>query len=610
MQNNTLLPLNDNASLESMKQMKSAIGEASLAQLSSDSIEITSQGVEQIHHTRFGDIKTLLTNFHIVSACQRNIISDRGIKFEVSLSVVNTTTGEKNNLTVEATKLTNPRWIIEKLGPKYTHEKYQAIKKIIDIIICNADIETLCTQSGWGKNNYFVAGNVMLGTHPDGYKPHESIKGASFVCTTISRNEKEAAEGINAIEKLFECTDDVQMEIMFLAQLLTIMTTLFRRNALSMVPNFTLVLLGVSGTGKTTLMKSLFSCYTELARLDLSLGFTQAAFYKLAEVMKDHPLWLDDLVNGDDSYICDIVNAALRAAGNSGSSRVTANGKSSVESLVFMTMEVIPDTMPMSSIDRMLTVEIEKGNVNFEQTKQFFMGETRKAYSRAINDIISYIAEEDPDGVAKGIFSNFMSYCQKLHADPATKECSDRHLEDYAWLLAAEQFFNEYTQVKGYFQVEGKDQNALFNYAVKELKEETIERKMNMPEYIFCCKLVESIGKFQDRKLAEELKPDSYGFHDDDNFFITEMSMDKLLSNLGFSHIQCKLLKQLRSLGLLIPEIGRGLKYRLNSGTSKFIMYRFSREKIQNFIQQINDEIDADVTMKQLVGTEEVNDNE
>lgn len=393
--------------------------------------------------------------------------------------------------------------------------------------------------------------------------------------------------GIDQIKNLFKCTTSLQMKILFLTTLLAIMTSLFRRNSLSMVPNFTVVLVGTSGAGKTTVMKSLFSFYKKLSRLDMSMGFTKAAFYRLAEVIKDHPLWLDDLVSGDDSIICETVNSVLRAAGNSGSSRGTASSNSSVESLAFMTMEVVPDTLPRSSIDRMLVVEIEKGDVNFEITKQFSDENVRMTYSRAINDIIGYIAANDPDKVATSVYNSFVVNRNRLHDNQDIQGCSDRHLEDYAWILAANNFFVGYLKNTILIGEDNSDEE-LFNYAVRELRNEAIEIKFTMPEYMFACKITECVGKFQERKLEEELKPGSFGFRNEDYFFVTEMALTRILSDLGLVQNKSRLLKQLRSSGILVPETGRGLKYRLSS--NNLIVYRFSRSGIRSFIADVNAE--------------------
>ncbi len=606
MDNNTIILSH---SEEAAEAMISLLGKSGMMKLEQDGIKITPEGVTQSHYTKHGIYQEPVSNFLITGIEQHNTISSDKTKYEISMTVVNTGTNGQKTAKICASKLSNPKWIIEMLGPKYQCYVYKVLKSVIDIFVANATTQMLCTCAGWGSNDYYIAGNVIIGNHPEDTIPHECLTGISFVCNAVSKNDTEKEDGINQITTLFKCTSSFQIKIMFLTTLLTIMTSLFRRNYLSIVPNFTIVLVGASGTGKTTVMKALFSFYSKLSRLDMSMGFTKAAFYKLAEVIKDHPLWLDDLVSGDDSIICETVNSVLRAAGNSGSSRVTANGKSSVESLVFMTMEVVPDTLPRSSVDRMLVVEIEKDEVNFDITKQFFDKNVRMTYSRAINDIISYIIEQNPDKVATSIYKSFIENRQKLHINPDTKGCSDRHLEDYAWILAANHFFIEYHK-NSIPMGEDHSNDNLFNYVVKELKEEAIEMKVTMPEYMFSCKIVECIGKFQARKLAEELKPGSYGFHDEDYFFITEMSLNRILSDLGLSQNKSRLLKQLRTLGILVPEIGRGLKYRLFGENRKLIVYRFSKENINNFISAINNETDCPLTEEQYVtDKEDFNDN-
>lgn len=572
---------------EATTSMKSLLGEAGVMKLEQDGIKITPEGVIKFYHTKHGTCHEAVSNFHITCIEQHNVISGDKTKYEIKITVVNADTSESETVKIDATKLSSYRWITEKLGPKYQCHDYKAFKTVIDILIGKATTKALCTCSGWGGNRYYTAGNTIIGDHPQNAIPHESLNGISFLCDEVSHDEKMKESGIDQIKNLFNCTTSLQMKILFLTTLLAIMTSLFRRNSLSMVPNFTVVLVGTSGTGKTTVMKSLFSFYTKLSRLDMSMGFTKAAFYRLAEVIKDHPLWLDDLVSGDDSIICETVNSVLRAAGNSGSSRVTASSNSSVESLAFMTMEVVPDTLPRSSIDRMLVVEIEKGDVNFEITKQFSDENVRMTYSRAINDIIGYIAANDPDKVATSVYNSFVVNRNKLHDNQDIQGCSDRHLEDYAWILAANNFFVGY--LKDNIPIgEDNSHEELLNYAVRELRDEAIEMKFTMPEYMFACKITECVGKFQERKLEEELKPGSFGFRNEDYFFVTEMALTRILSDLGLVQNKSRLLKQLRSSGILVPETGRGLKYRLSS--NNLIVYRFSRSEIRSFIADVNAE--------------------
>lgn len=94
----------------------------------------------------------------------------------------------------------------------------------------------------------------------------------------ISVDEKERAAAINAFDTLLSCNKDkVTMMMLFFTLIISMLTSVFKRSGIARIPHYAL---GVTGSGKTTLVKALLSFIKDYSYLGLSVGYTEAAFSK------------------------------------------------------------------------------------------------------------------------------------------------------------------------------------------------------------------------------------------------------------------------------------------------------------------------------------------
>ncbi len=396
--------------------------------------------------------------------------------------------------------------------------------------------------------------------------------------TAKSVDEKERVAAINVFDTLLSCTkDNVTMMMLFFTLIISMLTSVFKRSGIARIPQYALGVIGVTGSGKTTLVKALLSFIKDYSYFDLSVGYTEAAFRKNLVIYRDTIMLVDDLVDNNSSDATDNLKLIARLFGNSGSSHRTFNSDATADCRAIFTGEVEP-LLVSSSLNRMLFVHVSRENIDFNKVTEMQKPETAILYARAISDLLLHISNQEPDKVVRKLYDSFLFICDELNK--THQGLCQRRVEAYSWILATEQYYREY---RGGVR---NNNDSLFRYAVESLKNDYIQTQYDMPEYVFCKAVVDSSSKFQDINASKSLGSEKWGYSSDEYCYIVDEKQDKLLYSCDLQNINKKaLIRSLIQKGIIRPDNGRGQKHRLSvHSVGNFRTYRLDISEVQNYI--------------------------
>ena len=115
--------------------------------------------------------------------------------------------------------------------------------------------------------------------------------------TEISDDEKERTAAMIVFDTLLSCTkDNIAMMMLFFTLIISMLTSVFKRSGIARIPQYVLGVIGVIGSGKTTLVKALLSFIKDYSYFDLSVGYTEAAFRKILSSIAIPSCWLTTLL--------------------------------------------------------------------------------------------------------------------------------------------------------------------------------------------------------------------------------------------------------------------------------------------------------------------------
>lgn len=508
------------------------------------------------------------------------VLTDRSAKVDgqtARITIVNMKNHFAKTVEVTSEELKRADWINQKVSLMTNVENYKVFRSYINALLPLAGNNEVITKPGW-NGNIFARYDDYLGEGEAIVRTYGKMKP---VTNAVSATDEERRTAMSAVKTLLGCVvQSVAMQMMFFTLLLSFMASIFKRLQFARVPQYVLALIAVTQTGKTALLKALMSFCEKMDYFDISVGCSEAGIRKELEQYRDTTMVVDDLVDNNNKEALNNLNMITRLFGNAGSSHKNYNAEVSACGQVITAGEVEP-ILKKSSLNRMLFVHISKENLNFENITKMGEPETRALYAKAIADFITEIAKRGPDIVASELNNSFHDFEYRLNR--THKGLCQRRVEAYSWILAMEKFYREYSG-----DAENED-TALYDYAVNSLKEDYIKALYDMPEYEFCKTIVENTMNFQNISIEEPLGSDKWGYYTDDSFYIAETRVEKIRFLCDSPDTgKTALMKALIQRGILIPEQGRGHKWRLavpKVGTIR--TYRIDKKKAQDFISEI-----------------------
>lgn len=523
-----------------------------------------------------GNLKPL-TNWFVLSI-KIHANTDTAKDQAAVITVLNCDVFEIKTIEVTSKELSNSDWIHEKLGLKYTCSFYKFVRAYIDSLLPFAEEVETVTKPGWNGNTYArcsdCIGSDKITVATNGFEP---------VSAEISVDEKERTAAMRVFDTLLSCTrDNIAMMMLFFTLIISMLTSVFKRSGIARIPQYALGVIGVTGSGKTTLVKALLSFIKDYSYFDLSVGYTEAAFRKNLVIYRDTILLVDDLVDNNSSEATDNLKLIARLFGNSGSSHKTFNSDATADCRAIFTGEVEP-LLVTSSLNRMLFVHVSREDIDFDRVTDMQKSETAALYARAISDLLMHVSEQGPDKVVKKLYASFLSFCDTLNQ--THNGLCQRRVEAYSWILATEIYYREYCG-----EAENKS-DSLFNYAVKSLKNDYIQTQYDMPEYVFCKTVVDNSSKFQNIDAQKPLESEKWGYSSQEYRYIVDDKQDKLLYSCDLQNINKKaLIRSLIQKGIIKPYQGRGQKHRLSiRPVGDFRTYRLDIEEATKYISGVEE---------------------
>lgn len=569
--------MNENEIMQIIEEIKAKYS----SQLSESPFTLTNTGL----YMQGGENKPSekISNFVVSNITIRCNIDNPDEVAQADLDLVNCATGETPKVTLTSEEITSKRWLA-KLGFKFQCGNYTAFNKYLEMLLMTAETRQYYTRVGWHRNGYVLPDKGFIGKC-DGVV--ETCSPMEFECNEPSRNDDdERKRAMAALDLCIHCTRNKYISlIIFLTMLLSMMTTLFRRGNSNRVPQYTLLLQGASGAGKTTLVKTLFGYFKKYSYFDLSVGFTIPLMLKELDYYTDTPFLADDLVSQCEPQAIKNVEMITRLCGNQGSAHKTTRGTASANCLAILTAEVIP-SVNVSTLNRMIILTLSRDDIDFDKVSEAQKSENKVLLSRAICDIIKYIYDNDPDSVIKDITLSFQANAEDFSAK--VKGLPQRWVEAYSWLYAINSFFNKYRETCGLAAVPETEFRA---YIESRLKEAAHQLMVDHPDYRFCSAISDNHRKFQNKSDNKPLNTNSWGYCTEKYFFVENEKMDAVLNTADISFAdRNNLLKMLMNRGILVPDKNRGYKSRITVGTT-YYGYRIHKDLLAAFIGEVNSDI-------------------
>ena len=516
-----------------------------------------------------------ISNFTVLSM---GLLSEHSVTKNgeiVVITVCNKVTHTAKTVEVSSAELKNGDWITQKLGLKYTVSDYKSVRVYLNYLLPHAKNFEVITDPGW-HDGVYARPKDFVG------KGEYQVKATGFEPETydISETEEAKDKAKTALDTLLACTKKkVIMRMMLFTLIISMLTSVFLRSPFQRIPQYIFALIGVTGTGKTTLVQALLCFLKDYSYFNLSVGYTSASLRKALVKYRDTILFVDDLVDNNDSESMENLDKLTRLFGNAGSSYKTFYGESAAWSRAIFTGEVDP-LLRKSSMNRMVLAHISREDIDFDKVTEMNKAETKELYAQAIGDLLLEVSERGPDKVVSELYNSFLDFDNRLNA--THKGLCQHRVEAYAWMLAAEKFYREYRGDEKY-----DDPDALFNYAVQNLKNDYIQSLYEMPEYVFCKTIVESSTKFQQTVAEKPLDSEKWGYNSAEFLYIVDERLERVLYICDLQGINKKaLIRSLIQKEIIKPEQGRGQKYRLTvTNVGAFRTYRVDIGKANDFIR-------------------------
>lgn len=518
-----------------------------------------------------------ITNWVPIDAVILNSASNSADGQRAKITAYIPTSGITKTVEITPAEQKNGSWLYKKLGLKFFCKDIPLLRSYIGYLLADSEEKDIITQQGWNEDVY-ARRTDCIGSNDYIVNAEQAF---SFFSTKLSANDDERKETLTVIDTLLGCTARTgTMKMLFYTLLNSMLTSVYQRTDLPRIPQYVLMITGISGVGKTTLIKLLLSFIKNYPYFDLSTGYTESSLMKDLQIYRDNILFVDDLVNNNDKTAVDNVNKIARLFGNSGSSRKTSRSVASACCQAIITAEVEPE-IPRSSLNRMIILNISKSEIDFDKVTEMKKPENRQRYAKAIGDILKYISDIGPENVVKELSESFEFFDNKINQ--TNDGLCQRRVEAFSWILAMERFFNKY---KGQ---EETDNSAIYDYAVNSLKDDYIQSLYDMPEYKLCKTVIDNTTMYQDKSAEKPLSNGKWGYSGENDLYVVINHIDEIfyLCDIPITS-QKSVFKSLINRNIVLFEKSRGQKYRLTvKNVGKYTTYRFNKDKAQEFIDSI-----------------------
>lgn len=502
-----------------------------------------------------------------------------GVKNQFSIVAHVITGTESKEITVEQNDMRCTKFLVDGFGIHNSAYDPKMMDEYLLTQVRNAQEVIVSALSGWNGNS-FVTGNYVVGDQS--IRIHETLKNLELFIKKDSFKIKSFKEVWQLLSKYVK---GKIIEILLLHIILSIMYSVFKRSDLPRKPQYTLYIHGVSGTRKTTVIKTMLSFYKHLQYMDLSTGLSEARLADDLSLFRDSVLFIDDYVSDAKREDAKVVNKIVRLAGNFGSARKIHGKDAEMHSLVIIAGEKIA-SIDSSSIKRLITEEIKPGDADDSVNNMLTQEDFREEYAYAILDIIEKISEKDPDIVVADMYKDFCKYEQKIRSASKGQDFCDRRVEAYSWLLACRDMLAGF-----YPDCFDVNDMSLYDHALDKLEDYANETTFNSNVHLLCNFPNDNFGFFQKDSDGEKLESNKWGFENQDYLYICDTRMDTIVKKCGNGSInKAQLISDLAANNVLIL-CGRGYKTRKMVNRVSYKTYMLSRERINEILEEENQAI-------------------
>ncbi|MGN0687585.1 MAG: hypothetical protein ACI4KA_05720 [Oscillospiraceae bacterium] len=280
-----------------------------------------------------------------------------GVKNQFSIVAHVITGTESKEITVDQNDLRCNKFLVDGFGIHNSAYDPKMTDEYLLTQVRNAKEVIVSALFGWNGKS-FVTGNYVVGDQS--IRIHETLKNLELFIKKDSFKTKSFKEVWQLLSKYVK---GKIVEILLLHIILSMMYSVFKRSDLPRKPQYTLYIHGVSGTRKTTVIKTMLSFYKHLQYMDLSTGLSEARLADDLSLFRDSVLFIDDYVSDAKREDVKVVNKIVRLAGNFGSARKIHGKDAEMHSLVIIAGEKIA-SIDSSSIKRLITEEIKPGDAD------------------------------------------------------------------------------------------------------------------------------------------------------------------------------------------------------------------------------------------------------
>lgn len=536
-----------------------------------------------IHTIANGKHWELIANFAVFPIIARRMLGDVPTS-EVELLIL--TKDTKVIASISYCEFHSVKWMDRVLGLRFSvykgHDKN--FVKYLQNLTPYVNEVLVQTAPGWCTNKCYVHSGGVIGDTGEGFVVGENLsKAVSF--PSNAKLDKSAFTKV--LGTLIKCTKSCAAKILFCFAVLSFMTSVFRAKNMLHSPQFSVFLVGKSGSRKTSLANAVLSFSPNIQKYDFSVGITDRSLVEEVKISRDCVFLADDLVDNTDPRAVGTLDMIVRMAGNAGSERKVKGRSDGMCTLPIMTGEVLPN-VARSSLNRMLVIDLTD-DVDLTTLSEMQTDESKALYAEAVYGLLSWISQMGADAFVNKLYDNFTIFVKKLTYGKSG--LCHRRVEAYAWLLAAEECLKEYEPSA----FDDDVTEPLLQYASTALDNDKVAQLYDSDEYVFCSYVYDNRSALFRREnvATKNAASATFGYIDDRYIYILNSALDPLLKKAGVSESNSySLLKELKKDMILLPEANRGFKYRYpgTRGANQCITVRLSIHKLKSFVGIIDEE--------------------
>ncbi len=397
--------------------------------------------------------------------------------------IYKTTTSERNEVevigirgytilqpvTLNSKMFSNSRWIFDHWGfdciVYSSSNDYHSLRYLIQVLSLESGrCKEVYNYLGWEVNSnsrrYLLNGKTIgsdLKSNLDSDKIsfHKSLEGYTF----IRREDVQASECNKYIlETLLEVSNH---EVTYTALSFALLSLIKSRfDDWNFKPDFVYMLLGKSGSMKTTIGKLFFNMYAKYAdNVPINFQATLAAMERLYVNFRDTTLLIDDIApimdKAEKKRRDDKLEKIVRATGDS-TARLkmiyNMEQELKVNALIVFTGEDVPTNTP-STLARLFIAGVLRENINVEKLTE--AQNNKELYTTFLTDYIQYIClDEDFMNEFKNTFVQNRAKFQQTQAE----QTHGRFIATNAWLMTSFEMFLCYQVEKKYLEKRRADE--------------------------------------------------------------------------------------------------------------------------------------------------------